>query len=113
MFANSIHGFNDGIFMFNAYRRNRTAMGDIMSNIEKIIIVAIVVLIGLMIAGLIAEHREWLAFKDEHECYITNETTGSYVTGTGIAMNGKVSVINGYVPGKTGWLCNDGVTYWR
>ena len=50
--------------------------------------------------SLAASHNEeekvWLQFRREHHCRIVGEMTGGYKT-----------------PPKTGWLCDDGKTYWR
>jgi hypothetical protein len=71
---------------------------------EKGIITGLLLLILAMVTGAIitlaASHNEdekvWLQFRKEHHCRIVGEMTGGYKT-----------------PPKTGWLCDDGRTYWR
>ena len=68
---------------------------------------AVVGLFALLLAAMLglslslaASHNEeekaWLQFRREHHCRIIGEMTGGYKT-----------------PPKTGWLCDDGKTYWR
>lgn len=63
------------------------------------------------------EDQEWQAFKVEHSCRVVGKVSGSTGTGIGttISPNGGVGVgpVVVSVPGKTGWQCNDGITYWR
>lgn len=42
------------------------------------------------------DEKEWLQFRREYHCRIVGEMTGGYKTSP-----------------KTGWLCDDGKTYWR
>lgn len=63
----------------------------------------------LLIWALIVEAREWGAFKREHHCKVVAKISGS--TFTTIGSDGKIGV--GSTPGKTGWACDDGVTYYR
>lgn len=39
--------------------------------------------------------------------------SGSTFNTVGVGSNGGVSVGIGSTPDKTGYQCNDGVTYWR
>lgn len=50
----------------------------------------------LLAASHNEEEKVWLQFRREHHCRIVGEMTGGYKT-----------------PPKTGWLCDDGKTYWR
>lgn len=74
-------------------------------------LVAAVVVLAVGIA--LAESRKWEAFKVAHECRVVGQMSGSVTTGVGIAASGQIATVIGSTPGKTGWLCNDGVTYWR
>ena len=72
------------------------------------------VAIAVVIACAVREDAEWSAFVAARACREVGRTAGA----PGVAVNpapGKnvspVSVV--WVPGKTGWLCNDGVTYWK
>jgi hypothetical protein len=74
-------------------------------------LVAAVVVVAVGVA--LAESREWDTFKAAHECRVVGKMSGSVTTGVGVAPNGQIATVIGSTPGKTGWLCNDGVTYWR
>lgn len=71
---------------------------------EKEIILGLLLLILAMGGGVVIalaasrneDEKEWLQFRREHHCRIVGEMTGGYKT-----------------PPKTGWLCDDGKTYWR
>lgn len=86
----------------------------------RLLLTLCVVLAGLVpiiIWTSIQEDREWEAFKASQSCKIIAQVSGSTGTGFGttIGTNGQVGfgpvVVS--VPGKTGWQCADGVTYWR
>ena len=67
---------------------------------DRIIVGLFLVCLAVVIAVMLLPHRgeekEWLQFRREHHCRIVGEMTGGYKT-----------------PPKTGWLCDDGKTYWR
>ncbi len=73
---------------------------------------ALAALIGLMLWLSIAEQRQWETFKAEHSCALTARTEGRITVATGIS-NGHTVTMQHYEPGQTGWLCDDGVTYWH
>lgn len=52
--------------------------------------------IVLLVYAGIGEEQEWNIFRSAHRCKVVGQQSGSY-----------------YVPEKTGYLCDDGVTYWR
>lgn len=79
------------------------------------IIVAIVVWIALIAVLLwlsVQEARRWEAFKVAHHCKVVGEQQATTSVGFAPSGNGVTTVIvtDG---GKTGWLCDNGVTYWR
>ena len=76
-------------------------------------VIATVSLLGAYIYFSIQEHKEWEAFKVEHECEIVSREKATTGTGVGIMPNGNVGVITTTIPSKTGWLCNDGIIYIR
>lgn len=78
---------------------------------EKIIIVVISVLIVLGIWANIVERREWEAFKAEHNCKIVGKTKATSSVGITTAGDGGLVVLT--KPSRTGWKCDDGITYWR
>lgn len=76
---------------------------------EKFIIAFTVAVLAVSVWAMYEQGRQWNLFRVEHHCKKVGET-GSTV-GTGISTSGKVvTTVN---PGQTGWLCNDGITYWR
>ncbi len=72
--------------------------------------------IGAIIAmgfAMQAEQDQWNKFAVEHECIKVGEISGSSTTAIGIGTNGQTTITPIFVPGKTGYSCDDGVTYWR
>lgn len=81
------------------------------------LVLAIVGLAWLAIAAAIAEEEQWQAFSAEHDCVKVGHVAGDTHTGVGYGMtaNGQFGTIvtTSTTPDKTGWKCDDGVTYWR
>lgn len=75
----------------------------------------LVVLIAFCIAGSIQEGKEWAAFSTAHNCKVVGRMTGNTYTTVApiIGGNGGVAVGVASTPAKTGYSCDDGVTYWR
>lgn len=76
------------------------------------------IIIGLLpvaIRGIIQEQKEWEDFAVERNCKVTDKVQSSVVITTAPIVNGSggVAVGTSVVPGKTAYLCDDGVTYWR
>ncbi len=69
----------------------------------------ILALFALLVVGLVMEAKEWNAYKAAHNCKVVGKMDGSH--GFGISTSGKG--VTTYTPGKTGWLCDDGITYWK
>jgi hypothetical protein len=84
-----------------------------MSNTERLILVAVVALLGLLIWGAVVESRQWSEFRVAHNCKVVGKTSPSTGVGFGMGGNGQMGTVIATTPGKTGWLCDDGVTYWR
>lgn len=82
---------------------------------EKLIFVLGVVLIVALIFGSYADQKEWEAFKSAHACEVVGKERGTVSTGVApvIGGSGGVGVVMMSSPDKTGWLCDDGITYWR
>lgn len=70
-------------------------------------------LLVLAVVGTIAEASEWERFSKAHQCKVIGTISPSNSVGVGIGTNGGVSVVPVYIPGKTGYQCNDGKQYWR
>jgi hypothetical protein len=77
----------------------------------------------LVLAVLLAIHfarereRQWTFFAEAHDCKVVGKMAGDVTTGVGLTASpagqvGTVSTVD-VTPGKTGYACNDGVTYWR
>lgn len=69
----------------------------------------IVALLGILLYACIEEGNEWQAFSAAHHCRVVGKMESS--TAPGITMNGKFAMT--FIPGKTGFQCDDGITYWR
>lgn len=82
-------------------------------NMEGMVLGAIILLTGLLIFGSLAENKAWQKFKVEHNCKVVAKTSPTTGTGIGMTTNGNVATVVTTSPGKTGWECDDGVTYWR
>lgn len=87
---------------------------------EKMIsglILLVIALIVLMVWAAIEDAGNWAEFSQEHDCkkvsHVTGDTSIGY--GYGVTTSGKVGMgtIVTSTPSKTGWLCDDGVTYYR
>lgn len=67
------------------------------------------IIIFIVIITLIKDHQDWERFKIEHKCKIVSKSASTI--GTGFSSNGQV--ITTVESGKTGWLCDDGITYYK
>lgn len=70
----------------------------------------------LVIGGGVAawySGSQWQQFVTEHECKVVGKQSGSVSTGVGVSSSGDVVTVTTVESDKTGWLCNDGITYWR
>lgn len=78
-----------------------------------LIIFSVIVFVMLAIYGAFASERQWNQFAKINQCKEIGSITASSSLGVGIGTNGSVSVVPVFVPGKTGYQCNDGKQYWR
>lgn len=80
-------------------------------------LVFVVLLIPAAIYGSVKEAEEWEAFSAAHACKKVGYMSGSTQTGVGFGVTGGGQmgsvVTTSSAPSRTGWLCDDGVTYWR
>lgn len=72
--------------------------------------VLLVVVLGVL---LFQESAEWETFKIDHACKVVAKVQGSVYNTVGVGPKGSPNVGIAVAPGKTGWLCDDGVTYYR
>lgn len=75
-----------------------------------LLIVAFIVLYGV---ALYQDGVRWEEFKVAHKCKVVGRMRGDLLTTVVPNSNGGVGVGVTATPEKTGWLCDDGVTYWR
>lgn len=66
-----------------------------------------------MYAAASYDYESWKAFSAEHHCRVVGKMSGDVVVGTGLTANGQVTTTVGFTGDKTGYICDDGVTYWR
>ena len=95
--------------------------------VGRLLLVTLVLLAALLIFTVISiplaikaareEQKQWEVFSATHECKVVGQMSGSTQMGTGfgVTANGQVGTVvtTTSIPSKTGYLCNDGVTYWR
>ena len=77
-------------------------------------VLAIALMASAMWANYTPQPDEWAAFKDAHNCKVVAKADGHSNNGVGFTTRGSVAVIaSDYTPNKIGYLCDDGVTYWK
>jgi hypothetical protein len=69
-------------------------------------------IVGLVFAG-VANERKWKQFAKEHECKKVAHIQGDVFNTFGTDSKGNMTIGIGTTNAKTGWLCNDGMTYYR
>jgi len=72
-----------------------------------------VALIVVSIWALIESERQWKLFAAAHECRVVAKVSGDTFNTFSVDSKGNPVVGIATTPDKTGWLCNDGVTYYR
>lgn len=61
----------------------------------------------------IQESERWNEFKIEHHCRVVSHISSSMFNTFGIDSKGNPVIGIGSTPEKTGWLCDDGVIYYK
>lgn len=82
---------------------------------------AIVAIVAILLVGgiwvIYEDEKAWAQFSAEHNCRKVGEIKGGTSTGLAYGMTASGKFVTGVVtttdPDKIGWLCDDGVTYWR
>lgn len=81
------------------------------------LMVFLILLIPISIAAGIKEQKEWDQFAVAHNCKKVGHIKGhaSIGSGVGVTANGSVGTVmtTTTTPDKNGFVCDDGVTYWR
>lgn len=88
---------------------------------EERLILALLIFAAMLIPvtaySVWIENARWRAFLEAHACKLVGKMSGGAQTGFGVGVtaNGQVGTVITTIntPSKTGWLCDDGVTYWR
>lgn len=81
-------------------------------------LVGIAVLVGVvsvLVALVLASYQkeqEWRDWATEH-CKVIEKREGASTTGVGVSLKGQAGVFIGGEPDQTGYLCDDGITYWK
>lgn len=68
---------------------------------------------AVLIVAMVADARQWDRFSAAHNCKAVAHMSGEIFNTVGFSANGQMSVGIGSTSSKTGWLCDDGVTYYR
>jgi hypothetical protein len=88
-----------------------------MSLREKLLWLGLLALVLAMFGGLVAlmvaDDNQWQAYKAAHACKVVAHVTGDVFSTVAPTSNGGIAVGVGTTSGKTGWLCDDGITYFR
>lgn len=77
------------------------------------LIAIIVAIIGLFIWINIQDDKQFEKFKVEHHCKLVAHIEGDITPGFGVSSSGKSIMTTNFNSDKDGWLCDDGVTYYR
>jgi hypothetical protein len=73
-------------------------------------------LVGLLLLAMwaaISSGEKWEQFKLDHKCKIVAQVDGEIFNTVSVGGNGQMQIGIGSTPDKTGWLCDDGVTYYK
>lgn len=79
------------------------------------ILLGIPALFVLMVFLIVVDANQWEEFRTKHNCKKVGHMRGDVFTTVGPSIGGQggVAIGVGSTPDKTGWLCDDGMTYWR
>lgn len=64
------------------------------------------------VQGMLRERREWNAYAGVH-CKVIGHMDGDIGVGNTFGGNGQVGVAVIATPDKIGYLCDNGITYWK
>lgn len=86
-----------------------------MGKLIAILTLSLVCAISALVYLDIEQNRQWEHFKIDHQCKLTGKISGDlYIAPTfTFGGNGGVGIAMLGTPAKTGWLCNDGILYWK
>lgn len=72
-------------------------------------IILCIVILGFSVWAIEADNANFRAFAKEHNCKVVGKVKGGIATGIG--SNGTLTTF--VEDDKTGYACDDGITYWR
>ena len=72
-----------------------------------------VAIIGTAGYAAFQEDKQWKEFAATHKCRKVAQIRGEVYLTTGIGSNGQMITGTATTSDKTGYLCDDGVTYYR
>lgn len=67
----------------------------------------------VLVYVMLADQSEWQAFAEKHSCKIVARVRGDTLSTVGFDAKGQVVMGVTQTPDKVGYLCDDGVTYYR
>lgn len=79
------------------------------------------ILFLLIVVGLVywafasdkEEREEWRRFSADHHCRVTSKIDGQVFSTFSVGSDGKPAVGIGSTGEQYGWVCDDGITYFR
>lgn len=75
-------------------------------------ILVIGIIIGLLFWGVVKSEMQWQEYAVKH-CKVVGRTSSSVGMASGYINGNGYSTGTVYIPGKTSYLCDDGITYTR
>lgn len=78
-----------------------------------VLIIFICACIALFVYLGIQDDNQFEKFKTEHHCKLVAHIKGDITPGFGVSSSGKTVMTTNFNSDKNGWLCDDGVTYYR
>jgi hypothetical protein len=90
---------------------------DAEGKIIVLLVLSLPILVGLAIYAGHREAEQWAAFSAANNCRVVERTRATTETGIGhgLTPSGNMGfvVTTSTTPARAGYLCDDGVVYWR
>lgn len=74
---------------------------------------ACLLLAAMIIAFAVYDSQKWAEFKTAHHCKVVARVSGDWLSTTTVDARGNLGVGMTHAADKTGWLCDDGIIYYR
>ncbi|WP_084596120.1 ADP-ribosylglycohydrolase family protein [Pseudomonas massiliensis] len=97
--------------LFDQMETKRGSMSD--TKIRNLMLLGVAAALVGLVWYLDAANERWKAFAEQHHCRKVGEVSPDVSTGVAVTMSGQLAHVTTFDPGKTGYQCDDGVTYWR